>query len=363
MTEPSTIRRPAPRRRRTLTVAAAILGLVAIVAAACSSDNGDTTATTTTDTGGGGGDRSITVYSGRSEELVGPLFAQFTDATGIKVNARYGDSAELAAQILEEGNNSPADVFFPQDAGALGAIADAGQFTELNAAQLDAVPEIFRSPEGLWVGVSGRARVVVYNTDNVDPADLPETVDGFTEPEWAGRVGWAPTNGSFQAFVTAMRVLEGDDAAGDWLEGMKDNGAQAYEKNSAILAAVAAGEVDAGLVNHYYLYPFLNENPGAPIANQYATTSGVEALVNVAGVGILTTAGNQAAASEFVDYLLSDEAQEYFATTTYEYPLVIGVEPASELPPLATIDAPDLDLNQLADLAGTLELLQARGIL
>lgn len=350
-----------PSRRRLWVAAAAVaLGAFALVAAACGSDNDETADTTAAPEAT---DRSITVYSGRNEELVGPLFEQFTEATGITVNARYGDSAELAAQILEEGNNSPADVFFPQDAGALGAIASAGRFAELDAAQLDAVPALFRSPDGVWVGVSGRARVVVYNTDNVDPADLPDTLNGFTDPEWAGRVGWAPTNGSFQSFLTAMRVLEGDEAAGDWLEGMNANDAQVYERNSAILAAVAAGEIDAGLVNHYYLYPYLNENPGAPIANFYATTPGVEALVNVAGVGVLTTAANESAASEFVSYLLSDEAQEYFASKTFEYPLVIGVEPEPVLPALADIDTPDLDLSQLADLAGTLELLQTRGIL
>lgn len=341
--------------RRWVVTAAVALGMFAVAATACGSDNGDAT--------DDGAARSITVYSGRSAELVEPLFEQFTDATGITVNARYGDSAELAAQILEEGNNSPADVFFPQDAGALGAVAAAGRFAELDAAQLDAVPAIFRSPEGVWAGVSGRARVVVYNTENVDPDDLPDTLDGFTEPEWAGRVGWAPTNGSFQSFLTAMRVLEGDEAAGNWLEGMRANDTQVYEKNSAILAAVAAGEIDAGLTNHYYLYPYLNENPGAPIANQYATTSGVEALVNVAGVGILTTAADTSAASEFVSFLLSDTAQEYFASQTFEYPLVIGIEPDGAVPPLAAIDAPDLDLGQLSDLAGTLELLQARGVL
>ena len=199
--------------------------------------------------------------------------------------------------------------------------------------------------------------------DNVDPADLPDDLEGFTDPQWAGRVGWAPTNGSFQSFVTAKRVLDGDEATGEWLQAMAANNTQAYEKNSAILAAVAAGEIDAGLVNHYYLFPFLNENPDAPIANQFASNDKAEALVNVAGVGILTTAANSDAASEFVSFLLSDTAQEYFATKTYEYPLVTGVTPSDELPALADIDVPDLDLTQLADLAGTLELLQTRGVL
>jgi iron(III) transport system substrate-binding protein len=345
-------------RRLTTLVAVTLVGALTFGAAACSSNDSEPAATVDDATR-----QSITVYSGRSEELVGPLFETFTETTGITVNARYGDTAELAAQILEEGNNSPADVLFAQDAGALGAIAEAGRFAKLDDTQLDAVPAIFRSPDGLWVGVSGRARVVVYNTDNVDPADLPDDLEGFTDPQWAGRVGWAPTNGSFQSFVTAKRVLDGDEATGEWLQAMAANNTQAYEKNSAILAAVAAGEIDAGLVNHYYLFPFLNENPDAPIANQFASNDKAEALVNVAGVGILTTAANSDAASEFVSFLLSDTAQEYFSTKTYEYPLVTGVTPSDELPALADIDVPDLDLTQLADLAGTLELLQTRGVL
>lgn len=347
-------------RRRTLGLAA--LAAVAMLAAACSST--DTATDTTTSTAGSAEPSgSITVYSGRSEELVAPLFEQFTAATGITVNARYGDTAELAAQILEEGANSPADVFFAQDAGALGAVAAAGQFAELDQAQLDAVPAEFRSPDGLWVGVSGRARVVVYNTDNVTTDELPQTLAGFTQPQWSGRVGWAPTNGSFQAFVTALRVLDSDQAAEQWLGDMAANDVQAYEKNSAIVAAVASGEIDAGFVNHYYLFPFLNENPGSPVANYFAPIGPSGVLVNVAGVGITDSAPNPAAASAFVTYLLSDAAQEYFVTETYEYPLVPGIAPPADLPPLTELGIDNFDLSRLEDLSGTLEMLQQTGVL
>ena len=343
------------------------LRLPAIIATVAALTVGAVACSTTGETSGGtnttsnGPTESITVYSGRSEELVGPLFEQFTQATGITVNARYGDSAELAAQILDEGENSPADVFFAQDAGALGAVGASGQFTELTSAQLDAVPETYRSPNGYWVGVSARARVVVYNTDALNEDQVPDTVDGFTDPSWAGRVGWAPSNGSFQAFVTALRVTEGEEAAGAWLEAMEANDTQVYEKNTAIVAAVAAGEIDAGLVNHYYLYQYLAENPGAPVANKFLT-SGAGALVNVAGVGILTSAANPTGASSFVDYLLSPTAQEYFATETSEYPVVPGTPAPEGLPPLNSIGLSGLDLNRLEDLAGTLELLQAKGV-
>lgn len=347
--------------RTTAIVMAGAVAILALVASACSSN--DTTAESSDTTSATAAPSSITVYSGRSEELVGPLFEQFTAATGITVNARFGDSAELAAQILEEGGNSPADVFFAQDAGALGAVASAGNFSQLDQAQLDAVPAAYRSPDGDWVGVSGRARVVVYNTDRVSADELPETLAGFTDPAWSGRVGWAPTNASFQAYVTALRVLSGDEAAEQWLVDMNANNTQSYEKNSAIVNAVASGEIDAGFVNHYYLYAFLNENPGAPVANAFATTTGADALVNVAGVGILESSNNTAAAKAFVDFLLSDEAQTYFATETFEYPLVIGIAQPQGLPPVAELDVPDLDLSQLEDLAATLEMLQATGVL
>ena len=307
--------------------------------------------------------QSITVYSGRSEELVGPLLEQFTEATGIEVEARYGDTAEMANLILTEGENSPADVFFAQDAGALGAVADEGLFAELPSGSLERVDPRFQSPEAQWVGVSGRARVVAYNTENVDEADLPDSIFGFTDPEWSGRIGWAPTNGSFQAFVTALRVVEGEDRAREWLEGIQANDPKVYEGNNPALDAVAAGEVDVAFINHYYLMQRLTEDPEIAAANHFLTGGDPGALVNVAGVGILASSERSDAAERFVEYLLSDEAQAYFAGETMEYPLVESVEPDAELPPLSEIGTPDIDLSDLSDLEGTLELLQEVGIL
>ena len=305
----------------------------------------------------------VTVYSGRSEELVGPLLDQFTDATGIEVEARYGDTAEMANLILTEGENSPADVFFAQDAGALGAVAERGLLTALPAETLEHVDPRFASPSGEWVGLSGRARVVVYNTEALSESDLPDSIYGFTEPEWEGRIGWAPTNGSFQSFVTALRVIEGEDRAREWLEGIQANDPNVYEGNNPALDAVIAGEVDVAFVNHYYLMQRLAEEPDAPAANYFLTDGDPGALVNVAGAGILDSSENQEAARQFVEYLLSPEAQEYFASETKEYPLVEGVEPDPELPPLDEIGTPEIDLSDLSDLEGTLELLQEVGIL
>jgi iron(III) transport system substrate-binding protein len=340
-------------------LAAALLALTVFAAACGSGDDGESS---TNDTGGTEGGE-LTVYSGRSEELVGPLIEMFEQQTGITVNVRYGDTAELAAQILEEGDNSPADVFFAQDAGALGAVSAADRFEVLPAEYLDKVAPAFRSTEGEWVGVSARARVVVYNTDALTEDELPDSVLDLTDPQWSGRIGWAPTNGSFQAFVTALRVLEGEEGAKAWLEAMEANGTQAYENNVAIVEAVANGEIDAGLVNHYYLFRTLAEDPSTPAANKFYSDGDPGALVNVAGVGILNTTEHQDDANAFVEFLLSPEAQEYFASETYEIPLADGVAAAEGVPALESLTVPELDLDQLADLEGTLALLQEVGIL
>jgi iron(III) transport system substrate-binding protein len=306
---------------------------------------------------------AITVYSGRSEELVGPLLEQFTAATGIEVEARYGDTAEMANLLLTEGENSPADVFFAQDAGALGAVATEGLLAELPSELLDLVDERFRSPSGEWVGVSGRARVVAYNTETLTEADLPDSIFGFTDPEWSGRIGWAPTNGSFQSFVTALRQIEGEDRAREWLEGIQANEPSVYDGNNPALDAVIAGEVDVAFINHYYLMQRLVEDPDATAANYFLTDGDPGALVNVAGAGILETAPNSEGARAFVEYLLGEEAQQYFAEETKEYPLIEGVEADPNLPPLDEIGTPEIDLSDLSDLEGTLQLLQETGIL
>ena len=302
------------------------------------------------------------MYSGRSEELIAPLIEEFEAETGIAVEVRYGDTAEMAAQILEEGDNSPADVFFGQDAGALGALAAEGRLVELTDEQLDLVPDGLKDSEGRWVGTSARARVVVYNTDALTEADLPDSVLDFIDPAWQGRLGWAPTNGSFQSFVTALRVLEGEDGARAWLEGIKANDPAVFDGNSAIVEAVGAGEIDAGFVNHYYALKLKGANPGLSVANKLFGGGDPGGLVNVAGVGILDSADNVDEAQTFVDFLLAKDAQRYFAEETFEVPLVAGIEPVPGVPTLADLTLPDVDLNQLDDLAGTLELLSELGI-
>jgi iron(III) transport system substrate-binding protein len=307
---------------------------------------------------------SLVVYSGRSEELVGPLLEEFESQTGVDVQVRYAGTSELAATLLEEGRNSPADVFFAQDGGALGAVARAGLSVVLPSGILDRVDPRFRSPEGTWVGVSGRVRVAAYDGRELGPADLPASVLDFTDPIWKGRIGWAPTNASFHSFVTALRVLHGEEAARAWLEGMLANEPRAYEGNSQALQAVAAGEIDVALVNHYYLMRQLAESGGDyPVRNHFFRGGDVGSLVNVAGVAILATSKNRIAAEAFVAFLLGIEGQRYFAERTYEYPLVAEVPAPSGLPALSELEAPAIDLSDLADLEGTLELLRDVGVL
>lgn len=336
---------------------AALLLTAAMTLAACS--QGDDPAADSSPEPG------LVVYSGRSETLVGPLIDQFEASSGIPVEVRYGDTAELAAQLLEEGERSPADVFFAQDAGALQVMQDEGLTTTLPDKQLKRVPAKFRSADGQWVGTSGRARVVVYNTGLVSADEVPATVYDLTDPQWAGKVGIAPTNGSFQAFVTAMRVSQGEEKTKQWLENLMANDVQTFENNLAILDAVNAGTIELGLANHYYWYEKADEIGAENMAAENAAFAPGDPgnLVNVAGAAVLPTGADNDASAKFVTFLLSDPAQEYFAQQTAEYPLVSSVERREGLPPLSQIDGPDLTLDQLADLRGTQELLLQVGLL
>jgi iron(III) transport system substrate-binding protein len=332
------------------TIAVTLLLSGALVAAGCGGDDEEA-----------GGD-TLTVYSGREEELVEPLFERFTEETGIEVEVRYGDSAELAATIAEEGDNSPADVFFAQDPGSLGSIED--QLAELPDEHLGRVAERFRDSDGRWVGTSGRVRVIAYNTETLSEDEVPSSVFELTDPRWKGKVGIAPTNASFQAFVTAMRLTAGDDRTRQWLEDMKANDAQVYERNTPIVEAVASEEIELGLVNHYYLALVKDEDPDAPVANKYLPGDDPGALVSTAGVAVLEDSDDREAAERFVEYLLSDDGQRFYAEEAEEaeYPLVEGVEPKEGLPALDSLQGPEVQLDSFGEeLEVTLELLSETG--
>jgi len=305
----------------------------------------------------------IVVYAGRSEALIAPLIEQFTADTGIEVEARYAGSGELAAQLITEGDKSPADVFLSQDAGALGAVSKAGLFAPISPDTLAAVPAQYSAADGTWVGVSGRARVIVYNP-TLAP-NPPDTIDGLLAPEWKGKIGFAPSNASWQAFVTGLRVLRGDDGAERWLRAFKDQDPQAFENNVAVRDAVNSGQIPLGLVNHYYLYELINsKGPDAVVAeNKFMAPGDPGGLINVAGVGVLKAAPNPEGAQEFAKYLVGESAQKYFAQETAEYPLLASVPPSAEMPALADLAPPAVDLSQLDDIEATQELLVKTGLL
>ena len=302
------------------------------------------------------------VYSGRSEALVDNIIQQFAQATGIDVEVRYANTGQLAATLLEEGDNSPADLFFAQDPGGLGAVDS--MLETLPADLLQQVPEWARSPQGKWVGISGRARTVVYNTENLSEEDLPDDMSGFVDPAWKDRIGWAPTNASFQTMVTAMRSQWGEERTREWLEGVQANNPRVYPKNTPQVAAAASGEIDVGFVNHYYLFRFLaEEGDDFSARNYHPRAGGPGAIVMVAGAGILTDAENGENAERFLKFLLSPVAQQYFAGQTFEYPLVEGVKTQRILVALDDIVKPDLTAGDLTDLTGTQALLQETGVL
>ena len=310
-------------------------------------------------------DRSLIVYSGRSQSLVHPLLEAFGESTGIDIRVKYAGSASTAATLLEEGDNTPADVVFLQDPGSLGSLAAEGMLADLPQETLEKVDARLRDPNGRWIGTSGRARTIIYNTESIDPdTDLPASILDFTDEEWKGLVGWAPRNGSFQSFVTALRLQIGEDGAREWLKGMKDNDAQEYPNNVSIVNAAANGEVDVGFVNHYYLERFLEEHgPEFKARNHFIGNGDPGALVLVAGAGILEASENRETAEEFIEFLLSEPAQVYFTSEVKEYPVSAGVEPEGDLPPIASLDPPDVDLGSLSDLQGTIDLLREVGVL
>jgi iron(III) transport system substrate-binding protein len=316
------------------------------------------------DDGGGSGNGKLTIYSGREEELVAPLLEQFEQESGVELEVRYGDSAELAATIAEEGENSPADVFFAQDPGSLGAVEEEGLLAELPDEILDRVPERFRDPDGRWTGTSGRVRVIAYNTEELSEDEVPDSVFDLTDPKWKGKIGFPPTNASFQAFVTAMRLSAGEERTREWLERFAANDPKTYEKNTPVVEAVAAGEIELGLVNHYYLYLVKEEQPDAKVANHFLEAGDPGALVSVAGAAIIDGTDDEDAAREFVEYLLSDEGQRFYTEEAEEaeYPLVDGIEPKEGLPALGQLDGPDVQLDAFGpELEKTLELLREVG--
>jgi iron(III) transport system substrate-binding protein len=352
-------------RIRTLSFGAAIAA-IAIIATGCAAPGAESSATP--DAGATGGavesDGELVLYSGRSEDLIAPLIEQFTEDTGIQVDVRYGSTGEISALLLEEGDRTPAQVFLSQDAGALGALTDAGLASALPEEIADAVPAGFTSTDGSWVGITGRARVIAYDGEQLTEDEVPDSTDDLVSEEWRGQVAFAPGNASFQSFVTGLRVLEGEEAADAWVAGMAENAPVLTESNGDSLELVNTGAAQLGLINHYYWYEAAAEVGAENMRAQLKFLPGDPGgIVNVTGAAILAGAEGDPDALAFVEYLLSDEGQTYFVEQTFEYPLVPGIDAPEGLPTLESLVNPELDLSDLESLAETQELLAARGLI
>ena len=330
---------PTLRRGGVVLALALALGLGAVTALACSD-----------------GDERVTVYTGRSQNLIGPLLERFTEETGVEVNVRYGASTDLALLLQEEGDRTPADIFISQSPGPIGFLAEKGLLATLDDDVLALAPS---SPSGYWVALTGRQRVLVYNTEMFDPGELPSSIHDLTEEPWLGRVAIAPTNGSFQDFLTLFRLSEGDDAALAWLTALHDGGAPVYPNNVSIVQAVARGEVGMGLVNHYYNLRIKVEDPSVLSENHHFRDGDPGAVTIATAVGA-TASGDRDVAQRLIRFLTSEASQEYFGTYNLEYPLAAGLELEGVAQPPGAVDLGDFD--QLgSSLERTIELIREAG--
>ena len=318
--------------------------------------------------GGGGGSaepetEGITLYSGRIAAAIGGAIDAYEAQSDTDVQVRFADTADLAATLVEEGDNSPADVFFAQEPGAIGAVEGAGLLAELPGDILEMVPAKYRDPDGRWVGITGRARAIAYGPD-VDPAELPDSPLDLTDPRWKGRVGWSPASDSMQQYVTAVRLTYGDDVAREFLEGMVANDAVAFPDNVTIRDAVANGEVDVGLINHYYIAQAIAaEGPDYPVEADFPP-KGLGSLLLLTSTGVLESSERKDEAFEFIRSLLSEDGQEFFTSTSKEYPLAQGAKADPSITvPLSRIPVPDVDLNDIGEIQATVELMQETGAL
>jgi iron(III) transport system substrate-binding protein len=306
----------------------------------------------------------ITLYSGRIPAAIGAAVDRYEAQADRDVQVRFADTADLAATLVEEGSSSPADVFFAQEPGAIGAVAERGLLARLPQDILDRVPPEFRDPEGRFVGVTGRARVIAY-ADDLERAELPDSPLELSDPRWEGRVGWGPPTASLQEYVTALRMRYGDEAARDWLEEMVANDAQAYPNNVAIRDAIANGEIDVGLINHYYVAQAIAAEGSDYPVKVHFPPNGLGSLLLPTSVGVIASSDRADEALDFVRSLLSPPTQRFFTASSKEYPLAKGVEPDPSLSvPLARIPATSgEELADVTELQATIEMMQEAGAL
>lgn len=348
-----------------------IIGLSLFLLAGCSESDPD----------------ELVIYSGRSQALVDELVADFEEQTGSEVSVRYGNDAELLAVMGEEGDQSPADVYWANTTGALANASGQGMLVQLPDSLLNK-PASYTSSSGEWAPVTVRFRVLAYNPQNVDVDELPGSVLDLPGMEqFEGRIGWTPTYSSFYDFITAMRLTEGDDTTQEWLQSMTELNPKPYSSNTPMVQAIASGEIDIGLTNHYYVLrikqggagggsadtdsdsdsdSYAGEpNPDATIETYHFDTGDIGNLALVTGAGQLQTAKNPELAQQFLSFLLSRQAQEFAAQSVHEYPVIREVElPGYMLDEEKALElSPEYDYEQLQQLEGTLNLLREVGLI
>ena len=309
--------------------------------------------------------RSVTVYAGRSENLIGPPLEAFACETGTKVETRWGSSTDLALLLAEEGERAAADVFLSRSPGPVGFLEGRGLLGTISAEVLVLSSEENRSGSGTWVGFSGRKRVLVHNLDSVTDAELPQSVFDLTDDRYRNRVAIPATNGSFLDWFTVFRDQHGTDVAAQWLDDMVANGARYYPNNRSIVEAAGRGEIDMGLVNHYYQY---QEEAAAGdrhrATNHNFADDDIGSLLIITAATVMAASDNVGAANDLIAYLLSAPVQRYLTDETLEYPLAAGVAPASVLPPLSALEIGTVDFDALGGgFTESLAIIEASGIL
>jgi iron(III) transport system substrate-binding protein len=306
---------------------------------------------------------SITVYNAQHEQLLEEVAPLFEEETGIEVKLRSGSDLELANQLVQEGDASPADVFLTENSPAMSLVDQAGLFAPVDSKTLDLIPSQFVPADKRWIGFLARSTVIVYNTDQLSPEEMPESILDFAKPEWAGRISYSPTGADFQAIVSAVLELEGEDATRDWLEGLADNGT-VYDGNNVVLESVNAGEVEAGIVYHYYWYRDQKES-GENSDNSELYFFGDQdpgAFVSVSGAGVLASSDQQDDAQAFVEFLASTEGQQAMADSyALEYPLNPEVSLAPPVKPFDELEPPRVDVSSLNS-EQVIELMQDAGL-
>lgn len=308
--------------------------------------------------------KSITVYNAQHEDLLVEMAPLFEKQTGIKVKLRNGPDFELANQLVAEGSRTPADVFLTENSPAMSLVESKGLFSKLPADILDKIPANYRPQSGLWTGWAGRSTVLVYNKDKIAESALPKSIMDLADPAWKGRTSFSPSGADFQAIVSAVLQLKGKAATEAWLKGLKENGT-VYQGNNVVMNSVNDGQVDTGIIYHYYWYRDQAESGknSDNAALHFFGDKDPGAFVSISGAGVLKASKHKAEAQKFVDFLVSKSGQQALANSyALEYPLnpVASLKPPVK--PFDELDPPNVDVTKLNG-PEVIDLMQKAGLL